>query len=49
MQSKINTRKSLRRTLMIGYASMFVMIGLFVAWGLLTTLNGAVIARAAFQ
>jgi HlyD family secretion protein len=46
MPNKIDTRKSLRRTLVIGYLSMFVMIGLFVAWGLLTTLNGAVIARA---
>jgi HlyD family secretion protein len=46
MSRLIDTRKSLRRTLWIGYLSMFVMIGLFVAWGLLTTLNGAVIARA---
>jgi HlyD family secretion protein len=46
MASKIDTQKSLRRTLIVGYLSMFVMIGVFVGWGLLTTLNGAVIATA---
>jgi HlyD family secretion protein len=46
MSKKIETRKSLRHTLLIGYLSMFAMIGVFIAWGLLTTLNGAVIAQA---
>ncbi len=46
MIRKIDTRSSLRRTLFIGYLSLAAMIGVFVAWGLLTTLNGAVIARA---
>lgn len=46
MAKKIDTQKSLRRTILFGYLSVVVMLGVFVGWGLLTTLNGAVIARA---
>ena len=46
MVKKIDTQKSLRRTISFGYLSILLMIGVFVGWGLMTTLNGAVIARA---
>lgn len=42
----INTEKSLRRYVLLGYASLAVMLGVGGAWSVLTKLNGAVIAPA---
>lgn len=42
----INTSKSTRRYVIVGYLSMLLMIGVGGAWSVLTTLNGAVIAPA---
>jgi HlyD family secretion protein len=42
----INTKKSLRNTLLLGYSSILVLIGGFGAWAALTNINGAVIANA---
>jgi HlyD family secretion protein len=42
----MNTRKSLRNTLLVGYLSIFVVVGIFGAWAALTVINGAVIAGA---
>jgi HlyD family secretion protein len=41
-----NTRKSMRNTMLAGYASIFLMIGGFGAWAVLASLNGAIIAGA---
>ena len=42
----MNTKSSLRNTLVVGYCSMFVLVGAFGAWAALTNINGAVIAGA---
>jgi HlyD family secretion protein len=42
----MNTRKSLRNTLFVGYSSIFLLVGGFGAWAALTDINGAVIASA---
>jgi HlyD family secretion protein len=42
----MNTKKSMRNTLLVGYSSIFVLIGGFGAWAELTDINGAVIANA---
>jgi HlyD family secretion protein len=42
----MNTRKSMRNTMLAGYASIFLMIGGFGAWAALASLNGAIIAGA---
>jgi multidrug efflux pump subunit AcrA (membrane-fusion protein) len=42
----INTNKSLRRTQIFGFGSIFVMLGIFGAWTALADINGAVIAPA---
>jgi HlyD family secretion protein len=42
----MNTRKSLRNTLLVGYSSIFLLVGGFGAWAELTNINGAVIANA---
>jgi HlyD family secretion protein len=42
----LNTRKSMRNTMLAGYASIFMMIGGFGAWAALASLNGAIIAGA---
>ena len=44
--SQINTKKSLRYTLLSGYASIFLVVGAMGAWATLAQLNGAVIASA---
>ncbi len=41
-----STEKSLRRFQIMGYASVFVMVGVMGTWGATTHLNGAVIAPA---
>jgi HlyD family secretion protein len=41
-----STEKSLRRFQLMGYSSIFVMVGIFGAWATTTHLNGAVIAPA---
>ncbi len=42
----INTNKSLRRTQIFGFGSIFVMLGIFGAWTAFADINGAVIAPA---
>ena len=42
----INTNSSLRRFQLVGFASVFIMVGVGGAWSVLTELNGAVIAPA---
>jgi HlyD family secretion protein len=42
----LNTKKSLRNTLFVGYTSILVMVGGFGAWAQLSNINGAVIANA---
>lgn len=42
----IETNKSLRRTQIFGFGSIFVMLGIFGAWTALADINGAVIAPA---
>ena len=42
----INTDKSLRRTQLLGFASIVVMLGVFGAWTAFADINGAVIAPA---
>jgi HlyD family secretion protein len=42
----INTRKSMRNTMLAGYASIFLLVGGFGAWAALANLNGAIIAGA---
>ena len=42
----INTDKSLRRTQLLGFASIVVMLGVFGTWTALADINGAVIAPA---
>jgi HlyD family secretion protein len=44
--SSINTKSSLRNTLLMGYTSIAVLIGVFGAWAALSDINGAVIANA---
>jgi HlyD family secretion protein len=42
----MNTRKSMRNTMLAGYASIFLLIGGFGAWAALASINGAIIAGA---
>lgn len=42
----MNTRKSMRNTLLVGYSSIFLLVGGFGGWAALTDINGAVIASA---
>ncbi len=42
----MNTKTSMRNTLLVGYLSIFVIIGIFGAWAALSVINGAVIAGA---
>ncbi len=42
----VNTQKSMRNTLFMGYASIALLVGVFGGWAALTDINGAVIANA---
>jgi HlyD family secretion protein len=42
----MNTRKSMRNTMLAGYASLFLLVGGFGAWAALASINGAIIAGA---
>lgn len=42
----LNTSASMRRTLLAGYASVFLALGVFGGWAALANINGAVIAGA---
>jgi HlyD family secretion protein len=42
----LNTRKSLRNTMFVGYTSIALLVGVFGGWAALTDINGAVIANA---
>lgn len=42
----INTKRSLRNSLYVGYASIIAMLGLFGGWAAMSNINGAVIASA---
>lgn len=42
----LNTSASMRRTLVAGYASVFLALGVFGGWAALASINGAVIAGA---
>lgn len=42
----LNTNRSLKNLQIVGYASIFLMVGSFGAWSALTQINGAVIAQA---
>lgn len=42
----INTKYSLRNSLVVGYASIFAMLGIFGGWAAMSSINGAVIASA---
>lgn len=42
----INTAKSMRRTLLVGYLSVFLALGVVGGWAALASINGAVIASA---
>ena len=44
--ARFSTDKSLRKFQIIGYSSIFVMVGVFGGWSLGTKLSGAVIAPA---
>ena len=42
----VNTRKSMRNTMLVGYTSIALLIGVFGGWAAMTDINGAVIANA---
>jgi HlyD family secretion protein len=42
----LNTKKSMRNTMLMGYTSIALLIGVFGGWAALSDLNGAVIASA---
>ena len=44
--AKFNTTKSMRRTLLAGYASIALALGMFGGWAALANIHGAVIASA---
>lgn len=43
---KLNTRSSIGRNVLAGYASLFVALGVFGGWAAMANINGAVIAGA---
>ncbi len=44
--ANVNTRKSMRNTLLAGYTSILVAVGVFGSWAAMANINGAVIASA---
>jgi HlyD family secretion protein len=42
----VNTKRSMRNTLLMGYTSIALVVGIFGGWAALTDINGAVIASA---
>jgi HlyD family secretion protein len=42
----LNTKRSMRNTLMLGYTSIALLVGVFGGWAAMTDINGAVIASA---
>ena len=42
----VNTKRSMRNTLFVGYVSIITLLGAFVGWAVLANINGAVIAHA---
>jgi HlyD family secretion protein len=42
----VNTRKSMRNTMLAGYGAIALLIGVFGGWAAMTDINGAVIANA---
>lgn len=42
----LNTKRSMRNTLLLGYTSIALLVGVFGGWAAMTDINGAVIASA---